>query len=74
MNNLEQSILQLVNSPGYRPIKPRVIAQRLKLSKDEAVDVRRAVKQLVRQAKLRYSTNHLVMPLVPADVETVTKK
>ena len=74
MNNLEQSILQLVNAPGYRPIKPRVIAQRLNLSKDQAVDVRRAVKQLVRQGKLRYSSNHLVMPVAPGtDAKTHAK-
>ena len=39
MNNLEESILQLVNAPGYRPVKPRVIAQQLKLPKDQAADV-----------------------------------
>ena len=53
--HLEQSILQLVTPPGYRPIKPRVIAQRLNLPKDQAADVRRAVKRLVRAGKAGYS-------------------
>ncbi len=61
-NTLEQSILALVNAPGYRPAKPRIIAQQLKLSAEEAVEVRRAVKRLVRHGQLRYAANHLVMP------------
>ena len=61
---LEQSILKLVSSPGYRPIKPRTIAQRLKLPKDRAADVRKAVKRLVRDGRIAYSSNHLVTPVV----------
>ena len=55
MKNLEESILKVVNAKGYRPLKPRKIADQLGLSKDEAVEVRRVVKRLVRrrQAPLR---------------------
>jgi ribonuclease R len=70
MNNLEQSILQVVNAADYRPVKPRVIAERLGL-KQQAVEVRRAVKLLVRQGKVRYSANHLVMPA--ASVEAMQR-
>ena len=66
MKNLEQSILGVVNSKGYRPIKPRKIAEQLRLSKDEAVEVRRAIKRLVHLGQLRYASNHLVLPIVPA--------
>jgi ribonuclease R len=62
MNQLEESIFQFVNMPGYRPIKPRAIAQQLKLSKDQAPNVRRAVKRLVHQGRLGYGSNHLVTP------------
>ncbi|MEN6449790.1 MAG: RNB domain-containing ribonuclease [Thermoguttaceae bacterium] len=62
MKSLEESILELVNSPGYRPIKPRVIAKQLKLPQDQAVDVRRAVKRLVREGRLAYAVSHLVTP------------
>jgi ribonuclease R len=62
MKTLEQSILELVNAPGYRPVKPRKIAEQLKLPKDDAVLVRRMVKQLVRRGKIRYASNHLVLP------------
>jgi ribonuclease R len=74
MKNLEQSILELVNAPGYRPVKPRVIAERLNLPKDDAVLVRRMVKQLVRGGKVRYASNHLVLPAIaPAPSEAVAR-
>lgn len=63
MENLEGAILELVNAPGYRPVKPRLIAQQLKLPKDDAVLVRRAVKRLVRLGRLNYGANHLVAPI-----------
>ncbi|MCE5268594.1 MAG: RNB domain-containing ribonuclease [Planctomycetaceae bacterium] len=66
MPPLEESIVQLVNAPGYRPVKPRVITKQLKLPQDQAIDVRRAVKRLVRDGRLAYGSNHLVMPLAPS--------
>jgi len=60
MNDLEQQILDLVNRAGYHPVKPRTIAKRLGLPKDEAVQIRRAVKRLVRQGLLSYGASHLV--------------
>ncbi|MGO9112827.1 MAG: ribonuclease R family protein, partial [Thermoguttaceae bacterium] len=59
-HELQSAIENLVNQPDYQPVKPRVIAQRLGLPKEEATDVRRAVKRLVRQGKLVYASNHLV--------------
>jgi ribonuclease R len=59
MSAIEQSILQLVARAGYRPVKPRAIAQQIK---QDAVAVRRAVKRLMRLGQLRYGTNHLVLP------------
>ena len=64
MPTLEESILHVVNAPGYRPVKPRAIAQQLQLP-EEAVAVRRAVKRLVRLGQLRYGANHLVSPVNP---------
>jgi ribonuclease R len=75
MKTLEESILECVNAPGYRPAKPRVIAERLNLSKDDAVLVRRMVKQLVRREKIRYASNHLVLPVIAptTSVDTAPK-
>jgi ribonuclease R len=74
MKTLEESILELVNTPGYHPAKPRVIAERLKLPKDDAVLVRRMVKQLVRRGKIRYASNHLVLPAIAADAQASSKR
>ncbi len=65
MQNVEEAVFQLVSSAGYRPVKPRVIAQRLKLPKDGAADVKRAIKRLVQSGRLCYGSNHLVMPATP---------
>ncbi len=63
--DLEHRILELVTGPRYQPVKPRVIAERLNLSKDEAREAKRAVKRLVRRGQLAYGANHLVKPAEP---------
>jgi ribonuclease R len=62
MKNLEETIFQLVAAPGYRPVKPRVIAQQLRLPKERSADVKKAIKRLVHSGRLCYGSNHLVMP------------
>ena len=59
-HTLEDAILNFVAQSGYRPMKPRAIAQRLHLSKDQTDDLKRSVKRLVRSGKLAYGANHLV--------------
>ncbi len=66
LHELQSAIENLVNQPDYQPVKPRVIAQRLGLPKEEVPDVRRTVKRLVRQGKLVYASNHLVRPAFPS--------
>ena len=65
-HELQSAIVDFVNQPHYHPVKPRVIAQRLGLPKEEAPNVRRAVKLLVRRGKLEYASNHLVRPIKPS--------
>ena len=60
--DLEYAILELVQRPGYHPIKPRVIATRLGIPRDEASKVKKAVKRLVRRGQLVYGSSHLVYP------------
>ncbi len=62
MNQLEETIFHFVAAPGYRPIKPRNIAQQLKLPKDQLADLKRAIKRLVHQGRIAYGPNHLVIP------------
>ena len=57
---LEQKIIQFVSRPDYRPLKPRMIAQRLNLTKAQADEVKRIVKQLVHRGQLAYGDKHLV--------------
>jgi ribonuclease R len=59
---LERAVLELVQRPDYRPIKPRVIAKRLGIPHDEAAKVKKAVKRLVRRGQLIYGSSHLVHP------------
>jgi len=44
---LEQLILEHVNRPNYRPVKPRVIAKKLGLSDELRGEVKRINKRLV---------------------------
>ncbi len=57
---LEQAILDLVRRPNYRPVKPRVIAEQLQVSKAQAAEVKKAVKHLVARGRLAYGSNHMV--------------
>ncbi len=59
---IEQQLLELINQPGYRPVKPRVIAQRLNLDEDQTRDLKRVIKRLVKDAKVSYGANHLLGP------------
>ncbi|MFW5693510.1 MAG: ribonuclease R, partial [Thermoguttaceae bacterium] len=63
--DLERRILDFVTRPRYQPVKPRVIAERLNLSKEESREAKRAVKRLVRRGQLAYGANHLVKPAEP---------
>jgi ribonuclease R len=54
-------ILDHVQDPNYRPVKPKVIVKQLKLRDEQERDVKRAIKQLIKQNKLTWGPNHLVM-------------
>jgi len=50
----EEAVLALVGRVDYRPAKARVIARRLGASKDEAAEVKGAIKRLVAAGRLVY--------------------
>jgi ribonuclease R len=64
---IEQALLELIRQPGYRPVKPRVIAKRLKLGEDETRDLKRAIKRLLKAGKVTYGANHLLGPPLAQD-------
>jgi ribonuclease R len=60
--DLELALLDLVSRPGYKPAKPRILAQQLGCSKAQAAEVKRAIKRLVRRGQIVCGGNHLVRP------------
>ena len=63
---LTEAILQLVNRPTYRPVKPRAIAQKLGLPKAEGALVKKTIKKMVAARQLRYGASHLMRDLAGA--------
>lgn len=66
----EEAILKLVARPNYQPLKPRAIARRLQVDKDEVADFKKLIKKLVRRGQLTYGANHLIQPATPAAAAT----
>ena len=62
-DKLEARILEMIASPNYQPVKPKVIAKKLGASKEEAEAIRKTVKRLVKQGKLAWGPKHIVKAL-----------
>ena len=58
--NIRQLVLDLVLNDDYQPLKARAIAKKLDLLGEER-EVKRKIKRLVKDGKLRYGDKHLVM-------------
>ncbi len=46
-DELQQRLLEHVLAPGYRPVKPRKIAERLKLDEQQARQLKKKVKHCI---------------------------
>lgn len=57
---LEAAILDLVLRSDYQPVKARRIAQALGMRRTQALEVKRAIKRLVREGKLVFGDKRLV--------------
>lgn len=57
---IKKRIVELVLADNYQPLKPRAIAKKLKLLEEEK-QVRRSIKQLVREKKIAFAANHMVI-------------
>ena len=64
--SLEERVLALVGDPSYRPVKPRIIADRLDLPQEQRFVLKKLIKRLLREEKLAYGPNHLVMTAAAA--------
>ncbi len=60
MPDLRERILLHVNGPNYQPVKPAVIAKKLGLTGDEAQEVKKFIKRLVKEKQIAYGPSHLV--------------
>lgn len=59
-NSVQDRLLEHVQRPNYRPVKPRVIAKKLELTEEQLPEFRRALRQLIKQGQLTYGDKHLV--------------
>src|SRR5262249_7770338 len=66
LSELESAVVEFVNRPNYKPVKPRIIAKRLGLDENGAAELKRAVKSLVKAGRIAYGQNHLVLPAATA--------
>lgn len=60
-SELEARIERHVSRKEYRPVKPKVIAKKLNVPKDELRDFKRALKRLIRAGRITWGSKHLVM-------------
>ena len=61
---LADRVLDLVSGPGFRPSKPRQIADALGIDKEAFRELKRVIKALVLQGRLKYGPNHLVLGII----------
>ncbi|TWT86282.1 Ribonuclease R [Pseudobythopirellula maris] len=62
-DELRAAVITYTSNPAYRPLKPRVIAEKLGLGEEAAAQLRKTIKKMVRAGELDYGPNHLVLPI-----------
>ena len=61
-DDLRAAVLNYTSNPAYKPVKPKVIAERLGLVGDAAAELKKVVKKMVRAGELKYGPSHLILP------------
>ena len=69
--DLQQRVLEIVNQPNYQPVKPKVLAKKLALSKDEFKELRKILRKMVKRGQLIWGASHVVRPAGTADASRV---
>jgi ribonuclease R len=59
---LQERIVKHVTAANYRPVKPKVIQGQLDLTPAQQRALRKAIRFLSRDGRLRYGSNHVVYP------------
>ena len=63
-DELRDAVLSYASNAVYKPIKPAMLAERLGLVGDAAVECKKVIKKMVRTGELEYGENHLILPVV----------
>lgn len=71
---IRRLILELVNSPGYRPVKPKGLARQMGIEPEQVKEVRKIVKRMVLRGELAWGSNHMVQPGPGAEFTEPTKE
>ncbi len=61
-SNLRTTVLQLVTSADYTPVKPAVIAEKLGLANERARELKKTIKQMIKSGEIAWGPSHLVFP------------
>lgn len=62
-DDLRAAVLSYTSNAIYKPVKPAVIADRLGLVDEAAVELKKVIKKMVKAGELEYGPNHLVLPI-----------
>jgi ribonuclease R len=65
MADLQAQILAILSAKGYKPLKPKALAHRLGLTKNDVGAFRQALRELRKQGRLEVGRNHLIRPASP---------
>jgi ribonuclease R len=74
---IAEQLLRIVYAEGYRPMKPKGLHKALKLPEEAYRELRRAIKKLVREGRVVFGSNHLVLKpstLTPQNPVPVVEK
>ncbi|MGL5094026.1 MAG: ribonuclease R family protein [Planctomycetia bacterium] len=66
-DGLELKVIATLESPGYRPLKPKALARRLEIDDEGYAEFRQTLKALARRGRLELDKRHCVRIAVPPD-------
>jgi ribonuclease R len=71
-HDLESRIIKVLTSRAPKPVEPTELARRLGLTKKDAPALKRAIRNLIKQARIEYGKNHKLRAAGPLGTITGT--
>jgi ribonuclease R len=62
MQDLTATILAHVSAKGYQPVKPKVLAKKLRVAEEDYSEFRKAIKELLKDGRLTLGSNNVLRP------------